>query len=106
MHVAERKSLRHSTTQKSILAEQREKQREIRTKMMKEIAAKRNVSEVRRLTQEELLAEAKETETINLQALGKVFIIVIICQKTSFFCHVPVNFWSEGGHSSVAVFYG
>ena len=38
--------------------------------MMKEIAARKNVSQVRRLTQEELLLEAKLTEEVNLQALG------------------------------------
>ena len=40
--------------------------------MMKEVAAKRNVSHVRRLTQEELLEEAKETEKLNLKSLGKL----------------------------------
>lgn len=37
---------------------------------MKDIAAKKNVSEVRRLTQEELLAEAVITEQLNLKSLG------------------------------------
>ena len=68
--LAERKQLRRSTAQKSAQREKREKEREAKVKMMKEIAAKKNVPEVRRLTQEELLEEAKDTEAINLQALG------------------------------------
>ena len=38
--------------------------------MLKEMAAQKNVAEVRRLTQEELLKEAKVTEAENLQSLG------------------------------------
>ena len=37
---------------------------------MKEIAKKKNVAAVRRLTQEELLEEAKITEEINRRSLG------------------------------------
>ena len=40
--------------------------------MLKEIAARKNMAAVRRLTQEELLAEAKITEQINIKSLGKV----------------------------------
>jgi hypothetical protein len=38
--------------------------------MLKDMAAQKNVAEVRRLTQEELLKEAKITEAENLQSLG------------------------------------
>lgn len=55
----ERKSLRGSTKQKSMELQEMVKQREEKSRMMKEYAAKKNVSEVRRLTQDELLAEAK-----------------------------------------------
>ena len=66
-----KKSLRRSTQAKSQAVEKREKERVVQVKMMKEMAAKKNVPEVRRLTQEELLAEAKITEQINIQQLGK-----------------------------------
>ena len=68
----EKKALRQSTTQKTKALVSKEKERDVKTKMMKEIAAKRNVSDVRRLTQEELLKEAKITEKINLQSLGEL----------------------------------
>lgn len=67
----DKKSLRRSTAIKSKDVVKREVEREARAKLMKELAAKKNVSAVRRLTQEELLAEAKITEEINLAALGK-----------------------------------
>jgi hypothetical protein len=38
--------------------------------MLKEIATQKRVAEVRRLTQEELLEEAKITEELNMQSLG------------------------------------
>lgn len=38
--------------------------------MMREIAARKKMAAVRRLTQEELLAEAAQTEIINLKSLG------------------------------------
>ncbi|XP_064645478.1 vacuolar protein sorting-associated protein 72 homolog [Lineus longissimus] len=66
---SEKKSLRRSTAKKSEAAEIRKKARDERTKMMKEIAAKKNVPEVRRLTQEELLEESKITERENAQSL-------------------------------------
>ena len=43
----------------------------MKEQLMKEYARKRNVATVRRLTQEELLAEAKITEEMNLRSLGK-----------------------------------
>ena len=49
------------------------KEREARAKIMKEMAARKNVQEVRRLTQEELLKEAKITEKLNLESLGKLY---------------------------------
>jgi vacuolar protein sorting-associated protein 72 len=48
----------------------KEKTRVAREKMLKDMAAQKNVAEVRRLTQEELLKEAKITEAENLQSLG------------------------------------
>lgn len=66
---AQRKSVRRSTAEKSKATQIREKEREVRHKMMKEIAAKKNVAEVRRLTQAELLEEAKITEEYNLKSL-------------------------------------
>ena len=67
----DKKSLRHSTAEKAKELVMREKEREARNKMMKEIAARKNVTDVRRLTQEELLEEAKMTEELNLKSLGK-----------------------------------
>lgn len=66
---AQRKSVRRSTAEKSQATQQREKEREVRHKMMREIAARKNVTEVRRLTQAELLEEAKITEEYNLKSL-------------------------------------
>jgi hypothetical protein len=40
--------------------------------MLKDMAAQKNVAEVRRLTQEELLKEAKITEAENLQSFEKI----------------------------------
>jgi len=68
--ITEKKSLRQSTTDKRKAVIDREKERQAKMKMMKEIAAKKNVPNVRRLTQEELLEEAKLTEQLNLQSLG------------------------------------
>jgi len=65
----QRKTLRQSTKSKSQATEDREKERVVREKNMKEVAARKNVSEVRRLTQKELLEEAKMTERINLKSL-------------------------------------
>ena len=39
--------------------------------MQKDMAAQKRVSEVRRLTQEELLEEAKITEEENVKSLGR-----------------------------------
>ncbi|XP_060066882.1 vacuolar protein sorting-associated protein 72 homolog [Ylistrum balloti] len=65
----EKKSLRKSTAIKSSAREEREKVREMKQKMLKDIAAQKRVAEVRRLTQEELLAEAEITEELNLKSL-------------------------------------
>lgn len=67
----EKKKLRNTTSEKSKAVEQRDKQREARAKMLKEMAAQKRVSEVRRLTQEELLEEAKITEEENMTSLGE-----------------------------------
>lgn len=64
-----KKSLRGTTKAKSEAVQEREEDREIKKKMMKDIATKKNVLEVRRLTQEELLEEAKITEEINIKSL-------------------------------------
>ena len=69
---SDKKSLRQSTKSKSQAAVEREKEREVRVRVLKEVAAKKNVAEVRRLTQEELLEEAKITEKINFKSLGKL----------------------------------
>ncbi|CAH1789648.1 unnamed protein product [Owenia fusiformis] len=69
IYSAEKKSLRQSTTMKSIDVQMRAKDNEAKAKMLKEMAAKKNVSEVRRLTQAELLEEAKLTEAMNLKSL-------------------------------------
>ncbi|OWF36321.1 vacuolar protein sorting-associated protein 72 homolog [Mizuhopecten yessoensis] len=65
----EKKSLRRSTAVKSNAREEREKVREMKQKMLKDMALQKKVAEVRRLTQEELLAEAEITEELNLQSL-------------------------------------
>ncbi|XP_074661626.1 vacuolar protein sorting-associated protein 72 homolog isoform X2 [Tubulanus polymorphus] len=64
-----KKSLRRTTENKSQQLVEREKDREHRMKMMKDIAARKNVTEVRRLTQDELLAEALITEQQNMKSL-------------------------------------
>ena len=51
--------------------EERGKVLEAKTKLMKDFAKRKNLSDVRRLTQEELLAEAKITEKQNLRSLGQ-----------------------------------
>ena len=71
MHFTEKKTLRHSTQNKSKEAQIREKERAKKNKLMKELATKKTtISDIRRLTQEELLEEAKITEEINLRSLG------------------------------------
>lgn len=64
-----KKSLRGTTKAKSEVVQRCVKDREIKTKMLKDMATKKNVLEVRRLTQEELLEEAKLTEEINMKSL-------------------------------------
>lgn len=68
---ADKTSLRKSTADKTRSTEDCLREREARAAMMRQIAEKKRVPEVRRLTQEELLAEAKITEKINLRSLGK-----------------------------------
>ena len=67
-----RKSLRRSTTSKSAEIDKRRKERDDHDKRLKDIAQRKNMSDVRRITQEELLEEAKQTEIINLKSLGSV----------------------------------
>ena len=67
---AEKKTLRKSTADRTKQIAEREKNREARQKILKGIAAQKRVAEVRRLTQEELLEEAKVTEELNLMSLG------------------------------------
>jgi len=64
-----RKKVRATTSLKSAASGRRKKEEEIRKKMMSDLASRKNVSAVRRLTQEELLEEAKETEKQNLISL-------------------------------------
>ncbi|KAL4236349.1 Vacuolar protein sorting-associated protein 72 [Mactra antiquata] len=64
-----KKALRKSTADRSKEREEREKERQLKAKMLKEIATQKRVAEVRRLTQEELLEEAKITEELNMQSL-------------------------------------
>ena len=69
--VSERRNLRKSTVEKAKETEERGKVLEAKTKLMKDFAKRKNLSDVRRLTQEELLAEAKITEKQNLRSLGE-----------------------------------
>ena len=73
--LSERKSVRRSTALKSQQTLSRQKRREEQAKILADIADRKNVKveDVRRLTQEELLAEAKITEQINLKSLGEYF---------------------------------
>lgn len=65
----EKKSLRKSTAEKSKSTEDCIREREAKAELLRQIAEKKKVAEVRRLTQEELLAEARITEQINLRSL-------------------------------------
>lgn len=53
--------------------------------MLKDMAAKKNVAHIRRMTQEELLEEAKITEQQNMKSLGKI----LLYQSFTLF---PMNF--------------
>ncbi|XP_072173457.1 vacuolar protein sorting-associated protein 72 homolog [Diadema setosum] len=64
-----RKSTRRSTVQRVNEFEMRIKERETKARIMKQQHSRKNVPEMRRLTQEELLAEAKITEKKNLHSL-------------------------------------
>jgi len=66
--------LRKSTCEKTRSTEDCVREREARTAVMRQIADRKHVADVRRLTQEELLAEAKITEKINLRSLGLLLI--------------------------------
>lgn len=65
----DRSSLRKSTCDKTRSTEDCVREREARSAVMRQIAERKHVADVRRLTQEELLAEAKITEKINLRSL-------------------------------------
>ena len=67
--------MRRSTALKSQQTQSRQKRREEQARILADIADRKNVKveDVRRLTQEELLAEAKITEQINLKSLGESF---------------------------------
>jgi vacuolar protein sorting-associated protein 72 len=71
----ENKTLRISTAQKRRELEIRQQEREVQNKLKSKKPGLNSVntndlSEYRRLTQEELLAEAKITEKLNLASLG------------------------------------
>jgi vacuolar protein sorting-associated protein 72 len=67
----ENKNLRISTAQKRKELEQRQKEREkLKAKKLSTNNSGPDSGELRRLTQEELLAEAKITEELNLASLG------------------------------------
>lgn len=92
----EKKSLRKSTAERSKERAKREKEREMKAKMLKEIAAQKRVAEVRRLTQEELLEEAKITEELNLQSLGRFTLSLVrfyyVFLKTSLYKYHKLTF--------------
>lgn len=80
MCILEARKLRASTVRATETALQRQKQQQSanpeitavkRKALMAEIAQRRNVPEVRRLTQEELLEEAQVTAEINKRSLGE-----------------------------------
>ena len=62
--------MRRSTAIKSEAAMSKQKIDAQKDKMLKELAVKKNVASIRRMTQEELLEEAKITERENMQSLG------------------------------------
>ena len=70
-----RKSSRRSTIQRVNEFELRIKERETKARIMKQQKKKHQVPEMRRLTQEELLIEAKTTEKKNLHSLCKSYSI-------------------------------
>lgn len=76
------KTLRSSTCRKREELEKKKQEREThRAEMLKKqlsgTGSVANLAEIRRLTQEELLAEAKITEKINLASLGNSFLYFI-----------------------------
>lgn len=68
--IAVGKSLRSSTAKKREELEQKQQEREARKVKVLKKQGHPDIAEIRRLTQEELLAEAKITEKINLASLG------------------------------------
>lgn len=80
--VSEARRLRASTIRATETALQRRRQQGANSEVtavkrkafLAEIAQRKNVPEVRRLTQEELLAEAKITEEINKRSLGRLYL--------------------------------
>ena len=70
--LAEKKTLRKTTSDRTKEIAEKEKDRDARAKVLKDIAVQKRVAEVRRLTQEELLEEAKVTEELNTMSLGRV----------------------------------
>lgn len=84
----ENKTLRGTTAQKRLELEQRQKERDAQNKIKIERAASNIVeystTEYRRLTQEELLAEAKITEKINLASLDAYQKMELEKKKKSF----------------------
>ncbi|KAK3585002.1 hypothetical protein CHS0354_024915 [Potamilus streckersoni] len=68
-----KKAVRQSTSNLSQSVALRQQERDARAKMLKEIAAAKKVPEVRRLTQEELLEEAKITEEMNLKSVENFY---------------------------------
>ena len=63
---SEAKTLRTSTSVKRVELAKRQQERQERRDYVKGVASLRNTREIRRLTQEELLEEAKITGTIHL----------------------------------------
>ena len=63
--------MRRSTALKSEAAASRQKLDQQRDQMMKDMASRKKVDHIRRMTQEELLEEAKITEKQNLKSLGQ-----------------------------------
>ena len=76
---SERRNLRKSTVDKAKETEERGKVLEAKTQLMKDFAKRKNLSDVRRLTQEELLAEAKITEKQNLRSLSEYYTSHLTC---------------------------
>ena len=70
--VEERTGIRKSTKMKSAEAEKRLKERK-EVERKRAMRKRKNSNATHKLTQEELLEEAKETEKLNLKSLGKSY---------------------------------